>query len=348
MSTDAPEELFADDDGVLYAEEVTPQHGVVGFTLRELIIVGAWVVLFVTSFFPVGWAPTLWTQGVTWLLPLGVPTAAVFLIVLRRFSPEGIRRVGSLGIDQFASVAFSVAAVWWVQVIWEYLTSVIGAGPSFVVWVPWVQLAALLTLVVTTVFAPLIPGLREDFHGRIVTLAHRNANPVRPVIERPRPERAAPDAATADETTDAGAADDEVMDESTDDVVERLGLGGSIPLSAHASGGEPGSAADIGDDYVPGYARSSRGVESDERPVADNPIAEDPADEEPAAAVHAQPFWALAPTVRDVHDEHGQVLFQIGPDAWALVIEDRGGAFVIRHDDGRIGYLHETDDITKG
>ena len=61
-----------------------------------------------------------------------------------------------------------------------------------------------------------------------------------------------------------------------------------------------------------------------------------------------QPFWILAPTERDVHDERGEAIFRIGPSAWALVIEDRGGAYVIRHDDGRIGYLHDISDITKG
>ncbi|PJI51577.1 hypothetical protein CTI14_57570, partial [Methylobacterium radiotolerans] len=47
---------------------------------------------------------------------------------------------------------------------------------------PWnavVQVIASTALVVLTVFAPLIPGLKEDFQGRLVTLAHRNANPWR-------------------------------------------------------------------------------------------------------------------------------------------------------------------------
>ena len=61
-----------------------------------------------------------------------------------------------------------------------------------------------------------------------------------------------------------------------------------------------------------------------------------------------QPFWILAATERDVHDEHGEPVFRIGPTAWTLVIEDRDGAYVVRHDDGRIGYLHDISDITKG
>jgi hypothetical protein len=51
---------------------------------------------------------------------------------------------------------------------------------------------------------------------------------------------------------------------------------------------------------------------------------------------------------RDVVDEYGAPLFRIGPTAWALVIEDRGEVFVVRHDDGRIGYLHDVSGVTRG
>ena len=62
----------------------------------------------------------------------------------------------------------------------------------------------------------------------------------------------------------------------------------------------------------------------------------------------AEPFWVLAATERDVLDERGHTLFRVGPHAWTLVIEDRGGAYVVRHEDGRIGYLHDITDITRG
>ena len=442
-SDQTPLDETFDDDGVLYDDEVTPEYGILGFTLRELLIVGVWLIAFVVSFFPVGWSPTLWIQGISWVLPIGVPTVAVFLIVLRRFSPDGIRRVGSLGIDQFASVAFSVAAVWWLQQIWEYLAAVAATGFSVPVWVPWVELIAALALVVLTVFAPLIPGLSDDFHGRLVTLAHRNANPVRPVIARPRVERPAEESSSASpQETDgsayhattasghdearaasvagasavipAGGLDVELSGQQATDEVARLDLAEQIPLVSHASGGGTGTEqATSEDDYVPTYSRRSwsqeheqeqeqeqhveqgaspaEGVEAhdqrvDDRPgpqiVSDTasiesllgtpataeigffggssgaadttalPVAGDVADldatnpREPAAT--AQPFWILAPTERDVHDERGDALFRIGPSAWALVIEDRGGAYVVRHDDGRIGYLHDIADITKG
>ncbi|MGP6178108.1 hypothetical protein ACTU6U_12525 [Microbacterium sp. A196] len=351
MSTDTPEELFSDEDGVLYAEQVTPQPGILRFTLRELLIVAAWLVLFIVSFIPVGWGPALWLQGISWIIPLGLPTVAVFLIVLRRFSPDGIRRVGSLGIDQFASVVFSIAALWWVQVIWEFVSVSVLNGSYGVIWVPWVQLAALIMLVIVTVFAPIIPGLREDFHGRLVALAHRNANPVRPVIARPRPERTAQRTAAGAAIADgveldaeiADSFDEESVDEITHETVEQQNLGGSVPLTEHASGGAIGTAMDLDDDYVPTYRRSSNEtLFIEEDPVVEDDLVVEAENSQP------QPFWALAPTARDVVDEQGAPLFRIGPDAWALVVEDRGGAYVIRHDDGRIGYLHEIADITKG
>ncbi len=356
MSTDTPSESFTEEDGVLYDEEIVPQHGVLGFTLRELLIVGVWLVIFVTSFFPVGWSPALWATGISWILPLGLPTVAVFLIVLRRFSPEGIRRVGSLGIDQFASVAFSVAVLWWAQGIWEYVAAVVQTGTAATLWVPWVQFVGLLALTVLTVFAPLIPGLRDDFRGRLVTLAHRNANPVRPVIARPRPERDEIPSAPAPEfaTTDGDSAVD-----SADrvDEIDQLGLGASISTTSHVSGGQLGTVTGVDDsDYVPAYARTPNDQfdDSDNAVIADADVDVVDVDQTSPRAtavvgsVTSQPFWALAPTERDVLDERGEPLFRIGPTAWALVIEDRGGAYVVRHDDGRVGYLHDISDITKG
>ncbi|WP_447913054.1 hypothetical protein [Microbacterium phyllosphaerae] len=435
------EEVFSDDDGVLYDDEVTPEFGILGFTLRELLIVGVWLVAFISSFFPHAVDASIWSTGIQWILPIGVPTVAVFLLILRRFSPDGIRRVGSLGIDQFASVAFSVAAVFWIGALWNAVTFAIEFGIFALSWSGIVQLIASLALVTLTVFAPLVPGLREDFHGRLVTLAHRNANPVRPVIPRPRPEPApaadvdseessesvdhsapgvsltaadyAPDAteqyasdanaqyasdATAqyapDTTTQfgadatvphepaahttqafpAGGLDVELSGNQATDEVARLDLAEQVPLAAHASGGGTGTEQATSDeDYAPAYSRSSRGQEPEivsdtgsiesllgataqdisspettAFPAVDDHDADVPANDAYATAPAAQPFWVLAPTERDVHDERGEAIFQIGPNAWALVIEDRGGAYVVRHDDGRIGYLHDIADITKG
>lgn len=437
------------DDGVLYEDQVQPEYGILGFTLRELLIVCVWALAFIAALFPVvSESTSVWGQGIAWILSIGVPTAAVFLIVLRRFSPDGIRRVGSLGIDQFASVAFSVAAVVWAQVLWLAVARSIAIGGYAAGWVPAFETLAFLGLVALTVAAPFIPRLREDFHGRLETLAHRNANPVRPVIARPRPEpavasatvgdEAAPIAAEtpsgteegsrdlsvdADEAPDGGSDGGSAVDPDATSVIETAPASESAPASepapataegadavegedavdaaeqpaepgvdtaltlviddadAHAQehdrsersttdeiheifafDAEPSDAADGGEpveDRVPAAGHVSGGDTGTTRTVEETPAysrrgrferqAEEPADdssEEPSG--EPGPFWILAGTERDVLDEHGIPLFRIGPQAWALAIEDRGGAYVIRHDDGRIGYLHDISDITKG
>lgn len=390
--SDPEDSIFSDDDGVLYDDEVTPEYGILGFTLRELLIVGVWVVSFVLSFFPLTGGLSLWGVGIQWILPIALPTVAVFLLVLRRFSPDGIRRVGSLGIDQFASVTFSVAAVIWVGNLWLSISGLIATGYWGLPWNGVGMVITSLALVVLTVFAPIIPGLKEDFHGRLVTLAHRNANPVRPVIARPRPEpapvaesTAATSDTSADVTVDGSALppvtdlDDETTGRQATDEIARFGLAEQVPLTAHASGGGVGTDHDASDEeYTPSYSRRSRGQEpeivSDTGSIeslletaatyetgdvtAENEprIVEGLADGDPdldatnprETTPAAQPFWILAASERDVHDERGEPLFRIGPSAWALVIEDRGGAYVVRHDDGRIGYLHDISDIAKG
>ncbi|GAA5152155.1 hypothetical protein GCM10025768_19730 [Microbacterium pseudoresistens] len=410
------DEALAADDGLF---DVVPQEGYAGFTLRELIIGGVWLVAFVLSFFPVGRSAlgdglSIWALDGQWLLTIGISTVAVFLLVLRRLSPDGIRRVGSLGIDQFASVAFSVAAASWAVLLWQQIHVITVMGVSFLgAWVTCVELLLSLALVVLTVFAPLVPVIREDFHGRQESLAHRYADPVRPVVARPRP------AADAVSAVDADAVDD-VADAG---IPQRFSF-------EHAAGGESGvlEIDGLDDSYIPAYARGSSiapaeaagepivaqsdsteitgreitgtevadGEDDDRIEPQDEAASEEHVDEsedvdepedvdgfeapEPVPAVSGvaeahpdaltevfgdiavdenavqearpadagQPFWALAPEIRPVHDEKGEVIYEIGPDAWTLVLEDRDGAYVVRHDDGRIGYLHDTTNMTRG
>lgn len=431
--TAAPSDSGSDepDDAVYYEEQVEPEYGILGLTLRELIIVGTWAVAFIVSFFAVSpGGGSVWTRGIDWILTIGLPTVAVFLVVLRRFSPEGIRRVGSLGIDQFASVAAAVSAVAWAQLLWRQTAVSIDTGAFLVGWVPIVAQIAALGLVAATVVAPLIPRLRDDFHGRMETLAHRNANPVRPVVVRPRPVPAQAPAPSADDdpggqgvsappvvetdltvaaTAPASAATSIAPDDATR-VIEVLPVADGAPraadhtLTGDARFGGP-DARDAGTAYTDPIRALDEIFASNQHPLTDagHPTDDDaptdadaPTDVEVAAAgasteppsrselradviepqaddappittsagtpglrrtrseqaaapkPDAGPFWILAATERDVLDEHGNPLFRIGPSAWTLVIEDRGGAYVVRHDDGRIGYLHDLTDITKG
>jgi hypothetical protein len=288
--SEADQNAWSDDDG--RPVDDPPQYGVGPFSIRETAIGGVWLVAFAISFFSLdaplytgGIFSSVWMDGISWVLAIAVPTVAVFLLALRRLSPSGIRRVGSLGIDQFASVAFSVAAVWWIQHVWEAVQFAMQHGTALpYTWIVWVESVLMIAGVVLTVAAPFLPVLDEDFQGRPDALAHRNARSVRPISPRPHVVRpvVAPDepaAVVPEETVEAGPATT---------VLE----------------------------------------------VASSP--------------QPQAFWALAPEDRPVVDESGAPLFVVGPTAWALVIEERDDVFVVRHEDGRTGYLRDVSGVTRG
>lgn len=333
-------------DETIEAEAATseepPQYGVGPFTVREVAIIGLWVIAFVVSFFSVVNATFLsvWTSGIDWILPIGVPTVAVFLLVLRRLSPSGIPRVGSLGIDQFASVAFSVAAVVWLTYVWNTLSSIISGGIWFTSWVVWVEFVAMLALVVLTVFAPLIPTFAEDFRGRREIPAHRNARPIRPVTPRPAP---APSADAAQPDAAPGAPVDYDADPFATDVFAQPDW---APENTRETF-EPAEPVDSEAEMIPAETEpATREIEPEPQPerVEAEPAASEPHSE----PVRTQAFWALAPEERDVVDDRGVPIFRIGPTAWALVIEERDEVFVVRHEDGRVGYLHDVSDVTRG
>ena len=451
-----------------------PQNGVGPFTARELIlvIVGGLALLF--SFFSIvrfSFVP-IWASGLDWILGALLPAAGAFLILLRRLAPTAITRVGSLGVDQFASVAFSVGAVLWVsRLAW-------GAqgGEWFLTWVPWLEALLMLAGVFFTVVAPFVPPFREDFDGREESTAHPAARKARPVARAPRPQPAAqggwphapagqggwPQAPGAQQsqhpygqqygqtpygqqaygqqpygqpgygqpygqqpygqagygqqpfgqqpygqqagqpgqaaygqqhgaaqdawvapganpyvTPAAAAPEDASATESAASAEEQSAPEQSTPEQASAAQPadeglydtilsddeprgtedgvqEPEGFSDVevtepdAEQPAPGphdgADELSRLVEGSEgAPAADAQTTQ--ADERPTSA---QPFWALVPVERDVVDESGDPLFRIGPTAWALVLEDRGDVFVVRDDDGRIGYLHDVSGVTRG
>ncbi len=313
-----------DVEAPVHAEE-PPQYGVGPFTIREVALVGVWLIAFVVSFFSVFQRDfaSVWTWNLQWILTIGLPTVAVFLIVLRRLSPEGIRRVGSLGIDQFASVAFSVSAVVWLNMAWGSIALTIDGPGSPYSWVMWVELVLMLAGVVLTVFAPIIPVLEQDFRGRPEVPAHRSARPVRAVTPRPAPV-ARPTAEAEPEAYATPADQPAYYDTGAQPVPGSApGATAATPTAAFEAGGS-------GD----GFERFEQSLSS-----------ADPVHEAPA---RQQAFWALVPEERDIVDEVGIPQFRIGPTAWALVVEDRGDVFVVRHEDGRTGYLRDVSGVTRG
>ncbi|GAB2838775.1 hypothetical protein ACFQ0P_12970 [Microbacterium insulae] len=333
MTDDQRNDEFDVEEKTTHAEEPTagdaPQYGVGPFSIREVALVGIWLVAFIVSFFSinVGRFESVWTSAILWILAIFVPTAAVFLLVLRRLSPQGIRRVGSLGIDQFASVAFSVGALVWLQLIWETVEFAIETGAWARTWVIWVEGVLMLAGVALTVFAPLIPVIGEDFRGRREVPAHRYARPIRPVAPRPARERR-PDAVPAQE-------------------LDPFAPPPSAPTAPNAPAATTGAPPASTESPEP-TAETRSFAPAPSRDTYE-PIEEPSSTVEPAVEpARQQAFWALVPEERDVVDEIGIPVFRIGPTAWALVIEDRGEVFVVRHEDGRIGYLHDVADVTRG
>ncbi|GAA4762052.1 hypothetical protein [Microbacterium gilvum] len=472
-----------------------PQSGVGPFTARELILVILGGLLFLFSFFSLirfAYVP-IWASGLDWVLGVLLPVGAAFLLVLRRLAPSAITRVGSLGVDQVASVAFSVAAVTWLgRIGWSY-----GAAT----WVPWLEALLALAGVFFTVVAPFVPPFRDDFAGREESVAHPAARAARPILRAPKPEPAwqqpgaqapaangwdpqnpyapqqgtqgaygqqpfgqpapygqqpysqqpygqqpygqqpygqqpygqqpysqqpygqqpysqqpygqqpygqhAPSAQPAgepwapvsDARADAPSTPNPYADAPDAQANAPEPAAAADPFAtpaptadaapAHADASEEGAAAAAEDDVVTDASEQSpaeqtsgadEGIydtiltsDDDEHVEVTEPDAEQPApaphggvdelapmfDEtgavpvaEPAAQTQAipasQPFWALVPVERDVVDEHGAPVFRIGPTAWALVLEDRGDHFVVRDDDGRIGYLTDVSGVTRG
>ncbi|WP_243228077.1 hypothetical protein [Microbacterium sp. CIAB417] len=309
-------DAFEDDD----EQAAPPQYGVWPFSIREVVLLGIWALAFIVSFFSLSYyAPvSVWTMGIAWVLTIGVPTVAVFLIVLRRLSPQGIRRVGSLGIDQFASVAFAVSAVVWVQMVWESF-----ALPGLGSWVHWVELVLMAAGVVFTAMAPFIPGLKDDFEYRAETVAHRVARGARPVAQRPAPapvaHAAAPAATYPVAHSEAGWTQSaQTAEPAHDEAAALFATTGDVYADPHAQTA----------DYDQGFTTAAEPA-TEQLPVS-------------------QAFWALVPEEREVLDEMGVPIFRVDSTAWALVIEDRGEVFVVRHEDGRIGYLHDVSGVTRG
>lgn len=355
----ASDDGAGDRAGQAEASSVAPHYGVGPFSLREIVLVGIWAVAFLVSFFGrpgqvdtpqlAALGASVWNSGIDWVLTIGVPTVAVGLLVLRRLSPNAIRRVGSLGIDQFASVAFSVSAIAWLAMLWNGIAVFAASGTMLISWAVFPSFFLMLAGVAFTVFAPLLPLFGDDFAHREEQPAHRVARPTRPVTRRPAPPAPAPVPASepAPAATPAGHVSDR-------DAAGRASAYPSPFAPAEATdhgepapdaSGETGSPdAGAGADALPEPASDPVSSVEEERPaasVSDETVVVTPVPSN-------QPFWALVPVERDIIDETGTPIFRIGPTAWALVLEDRVEYFVVRHDDGRVGYLMDVSGITRG
>ncbi|KIS26334.1 hypothetical protein TV39_17055 [Arthrobacter sp. SPG23] len=134
------------------------------FTVRDVTVFASTLLLFVASLIPMFASRyNLWNLGNLFFLGLGtiLPLIVTALFVARRLSPESRVRVGSLSIDQFASVVASFALGFFF----------LSAAQEFIP-VMLVGLIGSVGLFAATVLARFIPFFAGDFLDRAEVPAH--------------------------------------------------------------------------------------------------------------------------------------------------------------------------------
>ena len=158
-------------------------EAVVGpFTVRDLTVFAATLVLFVASLIPMfALRYNLWNLGNLFFLGIGIvlPLIVAALFAARRLAPETKVRIGSLSVDQFASVVASFAVAFF------FLSAAVGFTP-----VALVALIGSLVLLAATVLARFIPFFAGDFLDRAEMPAHVMARESAVPVRKPKPAKA--------------------------------------------------------------------------------------------------------------------------------------------------------------
>jgi hypothetical protein len=149
------------------------------FTVRDVTVFAATLVLFVASLIPMfALRYNLWNLGNLFFLGIGIvlPLVVSALFAARRLAPETKVRIGSLSIDQFASVVASFAVAFF------FLSAAVGFTP-----VALVALIGSLVLLAATVLARFIPFFAGDFLDRTEVPAHVMARESAVPVRKPKP-----------------------------------------------------------------------------------------------------------------------------------------------------------------
>ena len=152
------------------------------FTIRDLTVFGSTLLLFIASLIPMfAFAYNLWNLGSLFFLGLGIvlPLIVTALFVARRLSPSTKIRIGSLSIDQFASVVASFTLAFF------FLAAAGAFVPSMLI-----ALLGALGLFAATVLARWIPFFAGDFLGREDAPAHVAAREAAVPVRKPRAPKA--------------------------------------------------------------------------------------------------------------------------------------------------------------
>jgi hypothetical protein len=206
------------------------------FTVRDLTVFGATLILFVASLIPMfAVRYNLWNLGSLFFLGLGIllPLLVSALFVARRVSPGTKLRIGSLSVDQFASVVASfTVAFFFLAVAGAYVPSML------------LGLVGALVLLVATVLARLIPPLAGDFLDRDETPAHVVARDAKAPVRKPRAPKAPQEPKEAKEHQGNGT-------RTVAGWAKRMGPGGSsVTAGSESRSAEPRAAA--AKDTIPG------------------------------------------------------------------------------------------------
>lgn len=151
------------------------------FTVRDLAVFAATLILFIASLLPIfGGRYNLWNLNNLFFLGLGaiLPLIVSALFAARRLAPATKIRIGSLSVDQFASVVACFAVAF-------FFLSVAGAYvPSLLV-----GLIGALVLFAATVLGRFLPYLSGDFKDRAEAPAHIVARDAAVPVRKPRAPR---------------------------------------------------------------------------------------------------------------------------------------------------------------
>ncbi|WP_284980108.1 hypothetical protein [Arthrobacter sp. fls2-241-R2A-200] len=354
------------------------------FTVRDVTVFGSALLMFVASLLPMfAGVYNLWNVGNLFFLLLGIilPLVVVALFVARRLRPNVHLRIGSLSIDQFASVTASFAVpLFFLTIANSYNTGVL------------VGLVGSVGLLVATVLAPHLPLLSTDFKGRVEVPAHlvarEAATPSRkPVSPRPpkapkTPKPAAAPAATV-VSPSAPVSSAPASSAPAAAVVSGTAGGGASPTSpapSVTSGASPAAKASGSGQAAPPQPVVPQPVVP--QPVVPQPTVPQAPGERPWAATMATPivsgstaavadsigatvdpanrpdesapaayeaFWFAVAQPRTAYDERsGAPAFTIDPGGWVLALEDRGHEFLVQDTDGKVGVLRELSNIERG
>lgn len=277
------------------------------FTIRDLTVFGSTLLMFVASLLPMfGSLYNLWNLGNLFFLLLGIilPLVVVALFVARRLQPGTIIRVGSLSIDQFASVTASFAFPLF------FLTLAIDFNGSVLL-----GLIGSVGLLAATVLAPHLPLLSADFKGRAETPAHVVAREAavpsrKPVAPKAPKEPKAPKPTSTTSTVTPGAANAGAGYQGSSAAYPASGPAATAVSAAGAGAGAPGagnsatgSANAVASPFAPPATYGSTPSPVTEAPAvvhsADSKPVGEPADGPEAAAVSEHAGSATSPERAD-------------------------------------------------